>query len=64
MQLGIQTVWPNVPIILGDAFIKDIYVLFDLEEAEISFAIPNFNETGSNLVSVADIKSSGSGNKH
>lgn len=58
---GLSTAGPNGPVILGDSFLSGVYVLFDLEDEEIGFAMPNFNVEESNLVSLAELKAGGGG---
>jgi hypothetical protein len=60
----LSTAGPNAPVILGVRFLRGVYVLFDLEDKEIGFAMPNFNVEESNLVSLAELKAGGGGKKH
>ncbi|KAJ3502036.1 hypothetical protein NM208_g16809 [Fusarium decemcellulare] len=43
---------PSSTSILGDTFMRSAYVVFDLENNEVSLAQSNFNATGSDIVEI------------
>ncbi len=51
-QLGIQPAG-DLPILLGDTFLRSAYVVYDLENNRIALAQTDFNSTTSNIVSFA-----------
>lgn len=42
-------------MILGDTFLRGVYVLFDAENLVLGFAAANWDAVGSNIVSVAKL---------
>lgn len=51
-QLGIQSAG-DLPILLGDTFLRSAYVVYDLVNNQIALANTDFNSTGSNVVPFA-----------
>lgn len=43
----------SMPSVFGDTFLRSAYVVYDLENNEISLAQTNFNSTGTNVVEIA-----------
>lgn len=48
-QLGIQSAG-DIPVLLGDTFLRSAYVVYDLSNNRIGLAQTDFNATGSNVV--------------
>lgn len=46
----------EIPVLLGDTFLRGAYVLFDVDGLEMGFAMARFDADGSNLVNVPDLK--------
>lgn len=51
--LGIQGTQDELPVILGDTFLRSAYVVYDLDNKQISLAQTVFNATDSNIVEIS-----------
>lgn len=51
--LGIQGTQEELPVILGDTFLRSAYVVYDLDNKQISLAQTVFNATDSNIVEIS-----------
>lgn len=48
-EFGIEPAEDDDPILFGDTFLRSAYVVYDLDNKQISIANTNFNATGSNV---------------
>lgn len=49
----------EIPVLLGDTFLRGVYVLFDAERMEMGFAEAKWDAVGSNVVSVGELREVG-----